>query len=94
MRRTLAGICGISTQAVRDWEDGSTKNIKHEHLASIARHFRVSIDYLITGSRAADTGGDKYERAVRQLQGLPEGQRESFLRMLDELASAQGVDTE
>lgn len=54
IRSTLARICGISPQAVRDWQEGRTQNIKHEHLVAISRHYRVSIDWLLTGKDPYD----------------------------------------
>lgn len=50
IRSTLAKLCGISVQAVRDWSEGKTKNISHEHLIKIAARYRVSLDWLITGT--------------------------------------------
>lgn len=53
-RGTLAKICGISHQAVRDWFEGKTKNIKHEHLVAISDHYGVSLDWLLTGKGRRD----------------------------------------
>lgn len=54
VRSTLATICGISVQAVRDWLEGKTKNMKHEHLIAIAAHYRVRLEWLLTGAGAMD----------------------------------------
>lgn len=53
-RRELAAVCGISHQAVSQWVSGETGNIKNEHLAKIAKHYKCSIDWLITGRGAMD----------------------------------------
>lgn len=62
-RSTLARICGISPQAVRDWEEGATKNVRHEHIAAIAKEYGISIDWLITGQgeRKVADAADSFE---------------------------------
>jgi len=63
VRSTLAKLCGISPQAVKEWLDGKTKNIKHEHLIKIAGEYDVTIEWLLTGKKprsaleAAQQGG-------------------------------------
>ncbi len=52
-RSTLAKVCGISPQAVRDWDQGKTKNINHEYLKKIAKRYNVTIDWLLTGKDVA-----------------------------------------
>jgi len=83
MRKTLADVCGISPQAVRDWESGSTQNIRHEHLVAIARHFGVSTDYLLTGDAGAEVSPELAQRWAR----LSEDQKAMFLRMIDAAAT-------
>lgn len=52
-KRELANICGITYEAVRRWYSGDTASIDAENLARIAKHFRVSIDWLATGRESA-----------------------------------------
>ncbi|MBR2459729.1 MAG: helix-turn-helix transcriptional regulator, partial [Clostridia bacterium] len=45
----LAGVLGVSRQAVQKWESGaSIPDI--ENITNIAKHFDVSIDSLVLGS--------------------------------------------
>lgn len=48
IKALLASTCGISVSAVHQWFN-TTKNIKHEHLATIALAFNTSLDWIITG---------------------------------------------
>lgn len=57
-RSKLAKICGVSAQAVRDWEEGKTKNIRHDHMVKIAAYFDVSVDWLLTGVESTRSAGD------------------------------------
>lgn len=50
IRRTLADLCGISPQAVKQWFDGSTKKISPEYLAKISETYGEPLDWLITGT--------------------------------------------
>lgn len=49
VRSTLAKLCGVTPQAVGEWESGKTKRISPEYLAKIAAEYGVSVEYLITG---------------------------------------------
>lgn len=49
IRSTLAQVCGISPQAIKDWVEGKTKNIKHAHLVAICKKWGISLDWLISG---------------------------------------------
>ena len=49
VKRTLADVCGTSYEAVRQWYSGSTENIRHEHLRSIASEWSVNLNWLLTG---------------------------------------------
>jgi transcriptional regulator with XRE-family HTH domain len=54
VRSVLGRVCGVSVQAIRDWQDGKTKNIRHDHLVAIAQHYKVSIDWLLTGNDSTE----------------------------------------
>ena len=45
----LAGIVGVSRQAVQKWESGASRP-DMDNLAALGRYFGVSLDYLITGA--------------------------------------------
>lgn len=49
VRRELAKTCEISYEAVRQWFSGDTANIRNEHLVSIARKYKVTVDWLLSG---------------------------------------------
>lgn len=65
IRSTLAKLCGISVQAVRDWFDGKTKNIGHEHLIAISEEYGVTLDWLLTGEPPIDGLTAKETERVR-----------------------------
>ncbi len=52
VRRELAKTCEISYEAVRQWFSGDTANIRNEHLVSIARKYKVTVDWLLSGDPA------------------------------------------
>lgn len=76
----LAGVVGVSRQAVQKWESGASRP-DMENLVAIARYFDVTLDYLIQGMEtpvaapAAPTGrffDFHYEyQSKRTLWGLP-----------------------
>lgn len=47
----LAALLGVSRQAVQKWETGASRP-DLDNLASLARYFNVSLDYLVTGQEA------------------------------------------
>ncbi|HFF0365665.1 TPA: XRE family transcriptional regulator [Pseudomonas aeruginosa] len=49
LKPTLARVCGISYQAVSQWFDGSTSNIKNEHLMALAEEYDTTVDWLLSG---------------------------------------------
>lgn len=54
IRGVLAKVCGVSPQATRNWQEGDTKNIGHEHLIAIAKKYKVTVDFLLTGKEEAE----------------------------------------
>ena len=58
VRRTLADLCGISYQAVKEWFDGSTRRISPEYLVLIADEYGSSVEYLISGAGAPYRDGE------------------------------------
>jgi len=49
IKPTLARVCGISYSAVSQWYSGTTGSIKHENLQAIAKAYKSSVDWLLTG---------------------------------------------
>jgi transcriptional regulator with XRE-family HTH domain len=90
MRRTLAEICGITPQAVRDWEEGKTKNIKHEHLTALAHHFNVSVHWLVTGEPEPPLEREsaaEFQKVWKLWQNLNPDQRDAFVRMAESVGA-------
>lgn len=56
IKPTLAKSCGISYEAVRQWFAGETNSIKNEHLVAIAKTYKTSVDWLLTGTGEMDAG--------------------------------------
>lgn len=50
IKPTLAKSCGISYEAVRQWFAGETSSIKNEHLVVIAKTYKTTVDWLLTGA--------------------------------------------
>lgn len=46
---TIARLCGISPQAVYAWRRGDITDISADYIATIARRYKTSSDYLISG---------------------------------------------
>lgn len=82
VRSTLAKVCGVSPQAIRDWSDGSTKNIKEEHLVAVAKFFKVSTDYLLTGRNQTPALDPESAELFELLEDLPGDERSAFVQML------------
>ena len=53
VKPTLARVCDISYQAVSQWFDGSTSNIKNEHLLALAEEYDTTVDWLLSGKGEA-----------------------------------------
>lgn len=82
LRSSLAKTCGISPQAVRDWEEGKTKNIKLEHLIALSRRFQVSLDYLLTGDIRSAQDSPEMRDIAGRWSSLSEEQRRLFHQMI------------
>jgi len=48
----FADVCGLKYSAVAQWygTGGKTKNIRTENLNKLAKHFKVSLDAIVTGN--------------------------------------------
>lgn len=81
IRSTLAKLRGISPQAVRDWFEGKTTNIRHEHLKAIAKEYSVTIDWLLTGEGDYDQiRRDSQEEEILAIwRALPQSSRDLVL---------------
>lgn len=55
IKPTLAKSCGISYEAVRQWFAGETSSIKNEHLVVIAKTYKTTVDWLLTGTGDMDS---------------------------------------
>lgn len=96
IRSTLAKVCGVSVQAVRSWEEGHTKDIRHEHVVALSRYFRVSVHWLLTGEgdRNLETLGDEEsERLLRLWTRLSAEQRAATLVMLESAAKPESGES-
>ncbi len=51
IKPTLAKVCGISYEAVRQWFAGDTSNIRNENLMAIAEEYEVTVDWLLSGTK-------------------------------------------
>lgn len=91
-RSTLAKVCGVSPQAIRDWEDGSTKNIRHDNLVAISEHFKISLHWLMTGKAETAVAANPSQLDARisaLLQGLPEDRKQMILAMIEAAATSE-----
>lgn len=52
-----AAAVGVNLQTYQHWEAG-TRKIKAEHLLALAKHFEVSVDYLLGNAPARSTNPD------------------------------------
>lgn len=66
----LARACGISTAAVAKWFGGNAKNLKMEHLFSVADECQVSARWLGTG-KGPMSAGDKPDPNQGASAGIP-----------------------
>lgn len=69
VKRALADVCDVSYQAVRDWFTGSTQKISPDYIALIAKEWKSTTDYLITGDTS--TLKDPTKDAEDSINKLP-----------------------
>ena len=55
-KRKLSEVCGISYEGVRQWWT-TTNDISNDHIAAIAKHWKASAHWLITGDGGIDIDG-------------------------------------
>jgi len=53
-RKTFSKAIGVSCAAISQWESGSTKTLKSEHLISAAKELHVEPAWLVTGQGPKD----------------------------------------
>ncbi|MVW75367.1 helix-turn-helix domain-containing protein [Pseudomonas xionganensis] len=97
VRRELAKTCEISYEAVRQWFSGDTANIRNEHLVSIARKYKVTVDWLLSGDLAelktgaeAKTGEIDTKPASAQ-QADPKSKTEAAAALLEAVAALHAI---
>lgn len=74
----VANVLGISRPAVTNIESGSRK-VEATELSTLARLYRKSMDYLLTGKEPVASGPEQLAFLARAVKGLSE-------RDLDEVA--------
>lgn len=72
IRRTLADLCGISYQAVKEWFDGSTRRISPEYLALIADAYGTTLEYLVSGTGTPNTEASRTTQKTQVDQEIDE----------------------
>jgi transcriptional regulator with XRE-family HTH domain len=94
----LASACGISSAAVAKWFGGTAKNLKMEHLFSVADLCRVDARWLATGKGAMVHGGKPENGApptdipqrridlIRMYGRLPDEVRQPIRSLIETLA--------
>ena len=97
VRRELAKTCEICYEAVRQWFSGDTANIRNEHLVSIARKYKVSVDWLLSGDPAElknsqDAAAQSVgEQAATYQQAKTKTQAEAAAAMLEAVAALHTI---
>lgn len=71
IKPTLARVCGISYSAVSQWYSGTTGSIKHENLQAIAKAYKSSVDWLLTGEDPKHSEGQPGAAWESSGDGLP-----------------------
>src|SRR5688572_25911366 len=59
--RALADVCGVTPQAVYQWERGDTKNLKLINLVHTVEFLRTTMRWLVTGRGAKEFRGTPLE---------------------------------
>jgi transcriptional regulator with XRE-family HTH domain len=89
-RIMLARVAGVSGEAARKWLSGESIPAM-EHAATIARHFNVSVQWLLTGQTdpkvEAGTLTDEEIAHIERLRCLPPSERARVFRALDAFVS-------
>lgn len=90
----LAHAAGVSISAVLQWETGSTKNLKNEHLFSIADALNLNPRWLAigVGSKDASPSREAYRLAlVQRDKAASDGGRRAWERIAASFAKAAVV---
>src|SRR3990167_2522397 len=90
----LANAAGVSVSAVLQWEKGSTKNLKNEHLFAIADALNVNARWLATGEgpMVAVPSMDAYKAALTRRDRAPSDRaRNAWERIAARFAKAAVV---
>lgn len=61
-KKELSRISGVSYESVRKWFNGTTASIETDHLTKVAKHYRVSLDWLASGKERPQPATEKRER--------------------------------
>jgi len=72
-KRKLSDVCGISYEGVRQWWT-TTNDISNDHIAAIAKHWKASAHWLITGEGEIDieTTNNVRENVARYASDHPD----------------------
>ena len=90
----VARVAGVSEAAVSQWENGDTKNLKNDHLFSVADLLNLAPRYLATGKgqKEAATGKSAYKVALsRRDSANSEPERSTWERVAASLAKTAVV---
>lgn len=69
-RGDLAVLCGVSVQAVGQWEHGVIKNLKFSHLFTLADKFKVEPRWLALGQGPKPRHDAAKSAAMQQIKEL------------------------
>lgn len=85
----VARAIGVTASALSQWETGTTKHIRPEHLLSAARFFDVSIEWLITGTgprKSVEAETESEAKALLAFRKLSASGQAAALAQLDWMA--------
>ena len=88
----LARKAGVSRQAVSQWENGSIRDVKSQHIAKLAKVLRCDARWLMGESRPNAVGEAPalYENdLIKRIQFLTEDERAKVLKLLDDMEREQ-----
>jgi transcriptional regulator with XRE-family HTH domain len=90
----VAAAAGVSRVTVTQWEGGKKKPSRRS-LAAVARHFNVSMDFLLFGAEQRSNvtlESRDEERMILLLRRAPGHVRDAVRTLLENTAEAQTLD--
>ena len=84
----VAKVAGVSEAAVSQWESGDTKNLKNDHLFTVADLLNLAPRYLATGKgvREAASGKNAYKVALSRRDAAKDEERTTWEKVAAGLA--------